>query len=276
MNTKLFLVTISFIVTSLSVKAQLNIGSASAPDPSAALQVSSNNLGFRLPQISLTSTTIYLTVSGSVATAQPGMMVYNTNASIAPGTYSVNGLTATAQPYPGGIGVYTWNGTFWAPASVSYQTIFSGCNGLEAIGASGVTVSAASSTNNSAIIKTVSFTVPQKMLVSFRYVIPYTTIGSPTSVVAYGAYMLFSSVPTGGPSTTDRFMKNIQMLPPNTPTAAILGLSAYTSIVLMPGAYTVTLIGNVANGAGGVATCQFGGAAGNNISTFDISGETVN
>jgi len=274
MYPKLLLIILSIV--NLTANAQLNIGSTSAPDASAALQVSSNSLGFRLPQVSLSSTTAYLTASGSVTAAQPGMTVYNTNTSIMAGTYSISGFTATAQPYPGGIGVYTWNGSYWAPASASYQTIFSGCDGLEAIGVSGVTVSAVSSTNNSAILKTVSFTVPQKMLVTFRYVIAYTTMSAPTSVVAYGAYMSFSAAPAGGPVATDRFLKNIQMLPPNTPTAAILGLSASTSIKLLPGSYTVTLIGNVANGAGGTATCQFGGAAGNNISTFDISGEPVN
>lgn len=110
-----------FAITGISIaKAQVNVGSTAAPDPSAALQVSSTSKGFRLPQVALTSTTTYLT-SGTASNTSIGMQVYNTNA----------GITAGSTSYPAvGVGVYTWDGNGWVSAvPKSDDVIFMSYNG---------------------------------------------------------------------------------------------------------------------------------------------------
>jgi len=87
------------------LNAQVNVGSTAAPDLSAALQLSTPDKGLRLPQISLTSTSAYLT-SGTSSSATIGMEVYNTN----------TGITGSLAYPASGEGIYVWDGTGWKSA----------------------------------------------------------------------------------------------------------------------------------------------------------------
>ena len=88
------------------VNAQVNVGSTAAADPSAMLQVTSTNRGFRPPQVSISYTRIFTLTAPTVANAAKGMVVYNTNKNITGDT-----------TYPGnGVGLYTWDGTGWQSA----------------------------------------------------------------------------------------------------------------------------------------------------------------
>jgi hypothetical protein len=89
-----------FILITIGLKAQVNVGSTAAPDASAGLQVSTANKGFMPPKASLTATNVF-GLTGSSGTV--GMVVYNTNSSF-----------ATAGNYPSyGVGLYMWDGTGW-------------------------------------------------------------------------------------------------------------------------------------------------------------------
>ena len=80
-------------LTGLSASAQLNVGSNTAPDASAVLQVTSATKGFLGPKVTLTSQSDQTTISAPAT----GLMVYNT------------GLNAGfATP-----GYYVWNGSLW-------------------------------------------------------------------------------------------------------------------------------------------------------------------
>lgn len=79
-----------------SVKAQVNIGSSSAPNSDAMLQVSGSDKGLLMPRIALTATTSASPLNAFVA----GMVVYN---------------TATAGTSPNNVtpGFYVCNGSNW-------------------------------------------------------------------------------------------------------------------------------------------------------------------
>jgi hypothetical protein len=112
---KQFVLMIGLLVSSFGLlKAQTNIGSASAPDASAALQVSSTNQGFRPPQVSLGSTTSFGLTTPTVAANAKGMIVYNNNA----------GITGSSS-YPAyGAGIYNWDGTGWVAPSYACPVVF--------------------------------------------------------------------------------------------------------------------------------------------------------
>src|SRR5579871_2336784 len=98
------LIATCFLFTGLSgLNAQMNVGSTSATDASAILQVTSSTKGFRLPQVSLTATTTFGLTAATVASQANGMIVYNNNT-----------LITGSAAYPAfGAGVYTWDGTGW-------------------------------------------------------------------------------------------------------------------------------------------------------------------
>jgi hypothetical protein len=102
-----------FFACFLKAKAQLNVGSTSAPDASAMLQITSTTGGFRPPQISLSSTTSIGLATPTVAANAKGMIVYNNNA----------GITGSSS-YPAyGKGIYSWDGSGWVPFSYGSPTV---------------------------------------------------------------------------------------------------------------------------------------------------------
>jgi len=102
---------VAFVGTAVSY-GQVNVGSATPPDASVALQVSGSNLGFMLPKVSLTNT-ITFGLAGDTKTA--GILVYNTNSVLIP-NFS----------YPSfGAGVYLWTGTGWLWQGPRPSIIFS-------------------------------------------------------------------------------------------------------------------------------------------------------
>ena len=137
--------TIFFLLITIGLKAQLNVGSTAAPDASAGLQVSTTGKGFMPPKLSLTATNVF-GLTGSSNTV--GMIVYNTNASL-----------TTAGNYPSyGTGLYMWDGTGWLwqgplPTLVAYAPITT----VPATGASvGATFSTTAALKTSAIAPSVS------------------------------------------------------------------------------------------------------------------------
>ena len=81
-------------------KAQVTIGENAAPTPGAVLDLRSNDkLGLLMPQVALTSATVWAPVTGA---AVEGMTVFNTSTSTA------NGLD--------GKGIYTWMDSKWVKA----------------------------------------------------------------------------------------------------------------------------------------------------------------
>ena len=115
---KIFL-SIAFLLAAgfTTVNAQLNVGSTSVPDASAMLQVTSTNTGtneqgFLPPHVQLTSAGIFGLTTATVAANAYGMIVYNTNASI-----------ASTAAYPShGVGNYWWDGTGWTPLAFRNPT----------------------------------------------------------------------------------------------------------------------------------------------------------
>ncbi|MDR0680932.1 MAG: hypothetical protein LBG15_03635 [Dysgonamonadaceae bacterium] len=89
----IFLALTLFIWSAASVKAQVTIGSIDDPDPSAVLDLKTNDQGLLLPRVALVSTSSYTPLESHVA----GMMVYNTAVSgsgtmmVTPGIYTNNG-----------------------------------------------------------------------------------------------------------------------------------------------------------------------------------------
>ena len=81
------------LLTSCTAMAQMNVGSNTAPNANAALQVTSTNKGFLLPTIALTASNSASPLSAFVA----GMTVYNTAAAgisptnVTPGFYFCDG-----------------------------------------------------------------------------------------------------------------------------------------------------------------------------------------
>jgi len=91
-----------------SVKAQVRIGGDTVPNRAAVLDLNANNDAtpagnkgaLALPRISLASTTAQL--NGGIPI--PGMLVYNTNASMTNGS---------------GVGIYFWDGSQWTTIAKS-------------------------------------------------------------------------------------------------------------------------------------------------------------
>ena len=111
--------------------AQLNVGSVSAPDASAMLQVSSTTKGFRPPQVSLAATTSFGLTAPTIAAGAKGMMVYNSNTSI----------TGTAA-YPAyGAGIYSWDGSGWNPIYYTSPVVLVGKGNASAAVANNVLTS---------------------------------------------------------------------------------------------------------------------------------------
>jgi hypothetical protein len=82
---------IFFLLCPILSFAQVGIGTVS-PDPSAQLEVNSENKGFLLPRITLTNTTL----ASPVVTPATGLLIYNT------------ATTGDVKP-----GFYYWSGTAW-------------------------------------------------------------------------------------------------------------------------------------------------------------------
>lgn len=91
-----------------TLHAQINVGSSTAPNTGAMLEVSGTTKGVLMPRVSLTSTTTW----GLDGTQTAGMTVYNTNASITSGN-------ETYLKHPDGKGVYYWDGTGWVAGGAS-------------------------------------------------------------------------------------------------------------------------------------------------------------
>lgn len=105
---------------STHVRAQTKIkdgtvtGSASIPNTAAILELESNNKGLLLPRVALANTTAW----GLAGTGVAGMQVFNTSMTIV--------STNTTYPIiPGGLGVYSWDGTGWVGVSpASFTNIY--------------------------------------------------------------------------------------------------------------------------------------------------------
>lgn len=107
MRVKRTLLYLMSLALGLNAAAQMNIGSSSAPNASAMLQVTSTNKGFLPPQVALSNLTDVSTIS-SPAT---GLLVYCTGA---------GGLTAGYYYYNGSTWVAIANGTTpWSTAGNS-------------------------------------------------------------------------------------------------------------------------------------------------------------
>ena len=77
--------------------AQQNVGiGTTAPNPSARLDIFSDNQGLLIPRVSLFSTTDVNTIPNPAIS----LLVYNTNPAMA----------------GGGLGIYYWSGTVWVQA----------------------------------------------------------------------------------------------------------------------------------------------------------------
>ncbi|MCC8146607.1 MAG: fibrobacter succinogenes major paralogous domain-containing protein [Bacteroidales bacterium] len=85
------------------VQGQMTIGSLADPHSGAVLELKSSNKGLLLPRISLNDVNVFQLeeTTGSTADMAEGMIVYNTNESIADGS---------------GKGVYLWDGSKWVVA----------------------------------------------------------------------------------------------------------------------------------------------------------------
>lgn len=95
---------LAFALTTITAtaNAQLNVGSTTAPNAGAMLEISGSTKGLLMPRVSLTNTTTW----GLTGTQTPGMAVYNTN----------TGITSTNVTYPkhpDGKGAYYWDGSGW-------------------------------------------------------------------------------------------------------------------------------------------------------------------
>jgi len=101
-------------LTKLHVNGQTKINDGtvtpiSAPSAGSLVELESNNKGLRMPQIALTSTTLWAPLLGTgTAASSRGMSVYNTNATIA--------SSSTAYP-ANGVGEYYWDGAGWVNKS---------------------------------------------------------------------------------------------------------------------------------------------------------------
>lgn len=89
MKNKVLLFAALLMLGSSALKAQMNIGSSSAPNANAALQVTSSTKGILYPLVALTSTTSFSPLSAHVV----GMMVFNTatTGDVTPGPYYNDG-----------------------------------------------------------------------------------------------------------------------------------------------------------------------------------------
>ena len=106
MKNKILLIASLVIMVASQLKAQLNVGSTSAPNPSAMLQVTSSNKGLLLPNVALTATNSPVPLAAHVA----GMVVYNT-ATAGSGSVAVTP------------GIYVNDGTKWGTyASASFNS----------------------------------------------------------------------------------------------------------------------------------------------------------
>ena len=94
MNRK-FLATVFLFFLSLQLKSQNNVGIGTVnPEASAMLDITATDRGILIPRVSLTN----ITSSVPVNLAVPGLLIWNTNASVTGGT---------------GIGFYYWDGAKW-------------------------------------------------------------------------------------------------------------------------------------------------------------------
>jgi len=83
-------ITLATLFLALPLKAQVTIGALDEPDPSAVLELRSNDkFGLLLPRVALTSTTSFLPLQAHVA----GMFIYNTATAgdVTPGVYYNDG-----------------------------------------------------------------------------------------------------------------------------------------------------------------------------------------
>jgi hypothetical protein len=97
MKHKILWLTIAMMLATAGTYAQVLIGGTGAPDSSALLDIRGTNKGILFPRINLTNTATW-GLAGTIS--REGMIVYNTNASLA-------GTGANAK------GFYYWNGTSW-------------------------------------------------------------------------------------------------------------------------------------------------------------------
>src|SRR5690554_1705058 len=81
--------------------SQVGIGTTN-PDPSSVLDVQSTNKGLLIPRVSLNN--INTSKLDGTNTAAPGLLIYNTNASVIGGN---------------GIGLYYWKGSTWSAVTPS-------------------------------------------------------------------------------------------------------------------------------------------------------------
>jgi len=123
---KLFLLTGIFaLMSALTISAQVTIGAQEAPDPSAVLDLRSNNkLGLLLPRVELTDTL----VAAPVTSPKQGLFVYNTNTSVdgkvSEGVYYYDGRRW--WPTKGGDSAEPWQvtGEQGAKATINTQNIY--------------------------------------------------------------------------------------------------------------------------------------------------------
>ncbi|MDX1461916.1 MAG: hypothetical protein R3359_02580 [Marinirhabdus sp.] len=104
---KMYYVFVVILVGYMSF-AQVGINTTT-PDPSAMLDIEASDKGILIPRVSLTDVTV--SMLDGTNTAAPGLLIYNTNASVSGGD---------------GVGFYSFNGTIWE------KIITSGASGIGA------------------------------------------------------------------------------------------------------------------------------------------------
>ena len=180
---KIFLVMLLLLLWSAAnVHAQVTIGSDNNPHPGAVLDLQSTK-GFKLPAVALLDADNFQLSIEQIDEAV-GMMVYNTNATM-----------ANSQ----GEGVYVWNGSKWMFMSVSNGAVAVPVTGVSVSGAGGVTSLLIGTTLQltatvspiDATIKTVNWTIVSGS--------SYATVSSSGLVTGTG----IGSVKVRATSTTD-------------------------------------------------------------------------
>jgi hypothetical protein len=88
MKRKIFLALTLIVLSAASAKAQVLIGAADEPHPSAVLELRSSSAGLLLPQVKLDNID---NISSLLTTPAPGMLVCNLTGSLRHGVYYWDG-----------------------------------------------------------------------------------------------------------------------------------------------------------------------------------------
>ncbi len=245
--------------TTFSVDAanhEVGIGTA-APNTNAALDVTSTSKGLLLPRVTLSATNNASPLSAHVA----GMEVYNT---------ATNTSTTGQEVYPG---KYVNDGTAWRrPLNINDINIVAGADGTDALATTAtITVPAGGSVNTT--LYTATFTLTKPSLVTFKAsvgcIMTTPAVNDATVSKLYRSYWQFTSLPAGSTlATTTPYGPSSGLYRGTTnATSGIFNMTPNVALALIPGTYTVQLVGRLTDATGGTGfTATLGGSANDNLS----------